>query len=62
MEGAGPAGTAEQLPLRLEGWPAATLPQPSRRALEIARGRTIPTAPWKTLRVSHTHHSPGDGG
>ena len=62
MEGAGAAGPAEELTLRLEGWPAATLPQLYRRALEIARGRTIPTAPWKTLRVSHTHHSPGGDG
>ena len=57
LEAAAADGAKENLPLRLEGWPrlcSATLPQVSLRALEIADA--IPTASWKTLRVSHSSH------
>ncbi len=46
------------LTLRLEN--AARFPQPDHRALEIAVA--IPTAAWKTLRVSHSDNRPGDDG
>jgi len=61
VEAAAADGAEENLPLRLGGWPrsrSATLPQVSLRALEIADA--IPTATWKTLRVFHSSHRPGD--
>jgi hypothetical protein len=57
VEAAAADGAQEKVPLRLEGWPrsrSATLPHLSLRALEIADA--IPTAAWKTLRVSHSDH------
>jgi len=62
MEAAATDGPEGNLPLRLEGWPrnsSATIPQVFLRALEIADA--IPTAAWKTLRISHSSHRLGGG-
>ena len=59
VDAAGPAGAMEDLmesePRRLGSLPTG-LPQ------RLGNRCAIPTGPWKTLRVSHSAHSPDDGG
>jgi len=59
VDAAGPDGTVEDLmesePRRLGSLPTG-LPQ------RLGNRFAIPTGPWKTLRVSHSDHSPDDGG
>jgi hypothetical protein len=59
VDAAGPDSAMEDLmesePRRLGSLPTG-LPQ------RLGNRCAIPTAPWKTLRVSHSDHSPDDGG